>query len=175
MAFLRRFGVSVLLAVLLSGMPFSVFARSSYTARPAPWEALKAVACFELKGISGCPAKPAVATCNKWSVCPVTNRLGRRYIVESNGPGSKPPGCDCQPIFRAQFGPASVRIGGTTKNGDRAQAKVVYDMGKTDGPARETFVAVKKKSGWKVSDIYCTGKPQTTIFHSPLAPCYKNP
>lgn len=176
MMFPRGLSVSVALVLLLSIMPLSVFAGSSYTARQAPWGAIRAVACFELTGKSGCPARPAVGVCKSWSVCPVTFRLGRRFIVEGAGPGGARPGCDCQPIVRAQFMPASASIGRTVSIGDRARANVTYDMGvKGYGPARETFVAVRRSAGWQVANIYCTGKPQTTIFHDPLEPCYTSP
>jgi hypothetical protein len=89
------------------------------------------------------------------------------------GPGGG--GCDCQPVIRAQFAPLSVRFAKTQKQGARASTLVVYDMGHVYGLSRETFVTVHQSGGWLVADIYCTGKPATTIYNSPLKPCYREP
>jgi hypothetical protein len=38
-------------------------------------------------------------------------------------------------------------------------------------PASITFVVVKQSHVWLVADMYCTGKPKTTIYNSPVALC----
>jgi hypothetical protein len=39
-------------------------------------------------------------------------------------------------------------------------------------PARETFVTVKGPSGWLVTNVYCTGRPSTTLYGSKAdVPC----
>jgi hypothetical protein len=164
-------GIVLSLAMATSSIAAAGYRLPSKIGRASPGVAAQSVACFGAN-VHGCPSKPSPgAACKNLPACPVTARLQRRIVKL----GPAPNGCDCDPIIRAQFVPSSVRFGATVQSAMRAKTKVVYQMGHGYGLSRETFVSVKRGSGWLVTNIYCTGKPQTTIYSSPLKPCYKQP
>jgi hypothetical protein len=143
---------------------------AAVTGRSSSARAAKTIACYPI----ACAGKlPPTSRCTSWSKCPVTPRLSRRVTRVSGGPAVG--GCDCEPIIRSQFAPKWVKFGQTVQMGSRAKSFVVYNMGHPYGLSRETFVSTKSPKGWLVANIYCTGKPSTTIFHSPVNPCYKEP
>lgn len=139
------------------------------TARATPQLAVRALACSGLYSTRGCPTKPSESC--KLPSCPMTARLRTRVNrVGRGGPGR---GCDCQPIIRAQFAPVAARLAQTNKAGSEAETNVVYNMGSFYSVSHETFVSVKSARGWLVTNVFCTGRPSSTIYNSPLKPCYK--
>jgi hypothetical protein len=164
------FGLTIALFAALTTTAWAGSAGSPARGRATPLLATTAVACFQLRTTQGCPSKSSPGTCRVWFACPATVHLRHRFThVAPGGPGG---GCDCQPIIRAQFSPVSVTFKMTHRMGARAKTDVVYKMGGHYSLSHETFVTVKGRGGWRVSDIYCTGRLGSTIYKSPLKPCY---
>jgi hypothetical protein len=131
-----------------------------------PKSALTAVERLACNGTpSGCPAQAGgyASVCNQtpqWSLqrgCPVTPRLQKRLLKFTRG---------ADPVCRCQNSPLKMSFTVISAKPTRSLVNAsYYDW------FRETFVAVKQGQGWLVSDIYCAGKPSTSLYAKNPGPC----
>ena len=94
--------------------------------------------------------------------CPITARLRTRLQnpkPEENG----------NLVSRSQNPPGSVTVTLVDNDGQAAHVNTKWEYGASSYTI--TFVVVKGADGWLVDDSYCAGKPETSIYNSPVGPC----
>jgi hypothetical protein len=176
--------IGTLSSTAASSSPLS--ARSDVHLPATPLAAVRLMACPASSPIDtkNCPKHPSgwVQPCYRggkndtptWSRkngCPITNKLRRRLLQNpTSGTGG---GFD--PICRCQEDPQKLTLAVARMKSGRAWVDEVLEYGTAANHYRErhhiTFVVVKQMHVWLVNNTYCTGKPKTTIYHSPVAGC----
>ena len=100
--------------------------------------------------------------------CPVTPRL--RYRL--NHPDRPAPGClgSCTPdaICRCQNTAINIIMRSLDNNG--LVAHIHTRWGYYQSALRLTFTVLHGYGGWLVDDVYCTGRPDTTVYKR-IVPC----
>lgn len=100
--------------------------------------------------------------------CPLSSRL----TVRLRHPDTRPPvclgGCTLEPICRCQNPPTSIslRLLDQSKVAAHVAARWNY------GPNSFTLTITVRRTftGWVIDDLYCAGRPSTTVYHH-IVPC----
>ncbi len=120
-------------------------------------------------------AGPQFRACNPAQVktggaraCPVTPRLAYRLNHPDQPANGCPGGCTLEPISRAQNVAIRILIAQRDANAWVAHVDTRWVYGQDAYTI--TVTVVRRPVGWQVDDLFCAGRPGTTLYKR-IVPC----
>jgi hypothetical protein len=145
--------------LLASPVAASVNARTS-SFGPAATPVLAVKALVRPLYVNGAGTNTCDTVRGQLAGCPLTDRL-RKRLTNLKVPANM--------FCRCQNTPTSVKDKQQENNGRTAAVRVTWVFGPTK-PYSTVFIAIHSRSGWLVDDMYCAGKPKTSIYKN-VGPC----